>query len=98
MVRASYPPRDICVVWVGGEAYAIEDTCSHGEASLSRGRVRGYSIACPAHGYVFSLLTGERSAPRIAGESLCNRQKRYITRVEGEEVVILEPSPVELIP
>lgn len=42
-----------------GEIRAINDTCSHGEISLSEGFVDGETIECWAHGAKFSLETGE---------------------------------------
>ena len=41
-----------------GEIRAINDTCSHGEISLSEGFVDGETIECWAHGAKFSLETG----------------------------------------
>lgn len=42
-----------------GEVKAINDTCSHGEISLSEGFVDNDTIECWAHGAKFSLTTGE---------------------------------------
>jgi 3-phenylpropionate/trans-cinnamate dioxygenase ferredoxin subunit len=41
-----------------GDIRAINDTCSHGEISLSEGFVDGETIECWAHGAKFSLETG----------------------------------------
>ena len=41
-----------------GDVRAINDTCSHGEISLSEGFVDGETIECWAHGAKFSLETG----------------------------------------
>ncbi len=51
----------ICVVRVGDDFYAVADTCSHAEFSLSEGEVwpDECEIECPKHGAMFSLLTGE---------------------------------------
>jgi 3-phenylpropionate/trans-cinnamate dioxygenase ferredoxin subunit len=51
----------VCVVHVGDEWFAIGDTCSHAEYSLSEGDVWGdeCEIECPKHGAMFSLRTGE---------------------------------------
>ncbi len=38
--------------------YAIGDTCTHGEISLSEGFVEGQTLECWAHGSQFSLTTG----------------------------------------
>jgi len=44
-----------------GDIFAIGDTCSHGEISLSEGFVEEDTLECWAHGSKFSLTTG---APR----------------------------------
>ncbi len=42
-----------------GNLFAIGDTCSHAEISLSEGDVEGQTIECWAHGSSFDLHTGE---------------------------------------
>lgn len=39
--------------------FAIADTCSHAEASLSEGQVMGCRVACPLHGALFDIKSGE---------------------------------------
>ncbi|WP_022880736.1 non-heme iron oxygenase ferredoxin subunit [Gryllotalpicola ginsengisoli] len=39
--------------------YAIGDTCTHGDISLSEGFVEGQTIECWAHGSQFSLTSGK---------------------------------------
>ena len=43
---------------VKGTYYAIGDTCTHGEISLSEGFVEDETLECWAHGSQFSLVTG----------------------------------------
>lgn len=50
----------IALVRIGDDVYAIGDTCSHADASLSEGDVDeqdGY-IECHLHGAVFDVRTG----------------------------------------
>ncbi len=42
-----------------GEIFAIGDTCTHGDVSLSEGFIEDDTIECWAHGSHFSLRTGE---------------------------------------
>lgn len=42
-----------------GEVFAIGDTCTHGDISLSEGFVEGDTLECWAHGSMFSLKTGK---------------------------------------
>jgi 3-phenylpropionate/trans-cinnamate dioxygenase ferredoxin subunit len=51
----------VAIFNVDGEFYALDDTCSHAEASLSEGEldVDSCTIECPLHGSCFDLRTGE---------------------------------------
>jgi len=53
--------RPVAVVRIGDDVYAIGDTCSHAEVSLSEGEVScdDKEIECWKHGSTFSLVTGE---------------------------------------
>jgi 3-phenylpropionate/trans-cinnamate dioxygenase ferredoxin subunit len=53
----------VAVVRIGDRVYAIGDTCSHGQVSLSEGEVLpdALEIECWKHGSAFSLETGEPS-------------------------------------
>ena len=42
-----------------GEYYALDDICSHAEASLSEGDVYDCKVECPLHGAEFDLKTGD---------------------------------------
>ena len=58
-VRLEKNGKFICVTKVDDEVFAIDDTCSHAEASLSEGEVSGQKIECWLHGAEFDLRTGE---------------------------------------
>lgn len=45
-----------------GNCYAIGDTCSHADISLSEGFVEGKAVECWAHGARFDLKTGQALA------------------------------------
>jgi 3-phenylpropionate/trans-cinnamate dioxygenase ferredoxin subunit len=51
----------IAIFNVNGTFYAVDDTCSHAEASLSEGDLDPdrCAIECPLHGSSFDLRTGE---------------------------------------
>jgi 3-phenylpropionate/trans-cinnamate dioxygenase ferredoxin component len=42
-----------------GTVYALGDTCTHGDISLSEGFVEDDSLECWAHGSKFELATGK---------------------------------------
>ncbi|MCU1360561.1 MAG: non-heme iron oxygenase ferredoxin subunit [Ilumatobacteraceae bacterium] len=51
----------VAVVRIADDIYAIGDTCSHAEVSLSEGELLcdDLELECWKHGSSFSLLTGE---------------------------------------
>jgi nitrite reductase/ring-hydroxylating ferredoxin subunit len=61
MVAFDVGGRRVMIANVQGEYYAICDTCSHAEASLSEGylHVGDCTVECPLHNAVFDLKTGE---------------------------------------
>jgi 3-phenylpropionate/trans-cinnamate dioxygenase ferredoxin subunit len=46
-----------------GEVFAIDDTCTHQDASLADGWVEGCAVECPLHASTFDLRTGQVDAP-----------------------------------
>ncbi|MCL2584210.1 MAG: bifunctional 3-phenylpropionate/cinnamic acid dioxygenase ferredoxin subunit [Streptosporangiales bacterium] len=47
----------------GGTLYAIDDTCTHQDASLADGWVEECAVECPLHASCFDLRTGQASGP-----------------------------------
>lgn len=63
-VRVELDGTPVAVFNVEGSFYAIADTCSHEEASLSEGYLDEDVVECPKHGAMFHVPTGEvRSLP-----------------------------------
>lgn len=50
--------RTVAVAVVDGQVYAVDDTCTHAQCSLSQGEVEGRSVVCPCHAGTFDLATG----------------------------------------
>lgn len=88
----SYQGINIAVFNADGEFYAIGDTCTHAEASLSEGDffedIRGWVVECPLHGSQFDVTTGEAISLPATGNS-----GDYATKVE-DGVVYINPNPV----
>ena len=57
--RVEVGGRTIAVFRIGDGFYALEDRCSHADASLAEGDLYGRRVECPLHGAEFDLLTGE---------------------------------------
>jgi 3-phenylpropionate/trans-cinnamate dioxygenase ferredoxin subunit len=49
---------DIAVFYSNGEYRALDDTCTHENASLAEGWIEGDEVECPIHSAKFSLCTG----------------------------------------
>ncbi|CAM03781.1 3-phenylpropionate/trans-cinnamate dioxygenase ferredoxin subunit [Saccharopolyspora erythraea NRRL 2338] len=49
----------VAVFNADGEFYAVDDTCTHQDASLSEGFLEGCFVECPLHAAFFDLRTGQ---------------------------------------
>ena len=52
----------LCVFLFEGQYFVIDDTCTHGAASLSDGEVFGDEVECPFHQGAFNFRTGAPTA------------------------------------
>jgi nitrite reductase/ring-hydroxylating ferredoxin subunit len=93
LVRLEYPPWHVLVAWVDGAPRAIEDSCNHAGASLVKGSREGDRVVCPLHGYVFDIATGVLVAP----EGLCENQRCFVSRIEGDDVVVYDPFELRIL-
>ena len=75
----------VCVARVGEEVFAVADTCSHSEASLSEGEVSGFKIECWLHGAEFDLRTGEALTPPAT-----QAHQKFNVKRNGNQVVVTE--------
>lgn len=48
---------------LGGNFYATDDLCTHGNASLAEGDIEGDEIVCPFHEGSFDIRSGEAVGP-----------------------------------
>lgn len=75
--------KKIALFHIEGGFYAIDDTCSHAEASLSEGTIEGACVLCPLHGARFDIKTGRAlSLPAWAPV------ETYEVRVEGDDILV----------
>ena len=71
-----------------GDVYAIDDTCTHAEVSLSEGDIDGCEIECWAHGSRFDLRTGEpHELPAMTPVNT------YPVRVDGDDILVDVDAP-----
>ena len=75
--------RELALYNVGGEFYAIENSCPHKGAPLADGSLCGHQVECDWHGWRFDVRTGAcTSRPGQAVES-------YEVRVEDGWIKIV---------
>jgi 3-phenylpropionate/trans-cinnamate dioxygenase ferredoxin subunit len=53
----------VAVFNADGDLYAIDDTCTHQNASLSEGWLEGCLVECPLHEASFDLRNGRPTGP-----------------------------------
>jgi 3-phenylpropionate/trans-cinnamate dioxygenase ferredoxin subunit len=73
----------ITVVRSDGEVYAIHDTCSHANVSLSEGDVEDTTIECWLHGSRFDLRSGKPT-----GLPATKPVPVYPVKIEGGDVFV----------
>jgi 3-phenylpropionate/trans-cinnamate dioxygenase ferredoxin subunit len=82
-VKVEKDGKTICVARVGDDVFAIDDTCSHSDASLSEGDVTDFKIECWLHGAEFDLRTGEALTPPAVAPL-----RTYGVHVDGDSVTV----------
>lgn len=82
--KISNEGKDILVVNIDGQFYAVDDTCTHMGASLSEGSLEGSTVICGWHGAQFDCKTGklEKFPAKI------NDLKSYNVSIESDNVFV----------
>lgn len=83
MKRIDVAGQPVLLANVGGRFCATADACTHEDASLSAGSLRGELVRCPLHGSRFNVCTG-----KVMDEPAEADLKTYRVRVEGDRVLI----------
>jgi len=83
MMQVVVGDRCILLANVDGRYYAADDTCTHEDASLSAGSLRGVFVKCPLHGSRFNVRTG-----RVMEEPAEEDLKTYAVRAEGGSIFV----------
>ncbi len=78
----------VCLINLDGAYHAIDDTCTHADASLSDGTIEGDILECPLHGGCFDIRTGAPAAMPVVTPI-----EVYRVRVVGDtvQVALIEP-------
>lgn len=73
----------VCLINLEGEIFALNDICTHEEASLADGTIIGDEIECPLHGGAFFIRTGEPAAMPVVVAT-----EKYKVRIEGDDLQV----------
>lgn len=74
--------REILLVNVKGNIFAVENECPHQGSQMNAAIVRDGFISCPRHGYRFSLTDG--SCAEHPGLEL----KTFPVKLEGDDIFV----------
>jgi 3-phenylpropionate/trans-cinnamate dioxygenase ferredoxin subunit len=83
LLRADCNGRRLCLAYVDGKIYAVDDMCTHEDASLSKGSLHGECVKCPLHGSRFDLNTG-KAIDEPAELALMT----YEVRIDGDDIKV----------
>jgi nitrite reductase/ring-hydroxylating ferredoxin subunit len=74
--------RTIAIFNIGGQFYALDNTCTHRGGPLAEGFVdqNNLTVQCPWHGWTYSLASGDSPFNPMA------KVESFEVRVEGEEI------------
>jgi 3-phenylpropionate/trans-cinnamate dioxygenase ferredoxin subunit len=88
----SYPVGDkqVLVVNLEGQYYALNGKCTHAGGDLSNGKLDGKVVICPRHGARFDVTSGECvQGPRIGIFSpKIKNEQTYRVLIEGTAVKV----------
>ena len=72
----------IALANVGGQFYALSNTCLHRGGPLGQGSLQGNMVPCPWHGWTFDVTSGKVSGSQSVGVD------RYSVELRGEDVYV----------
>ena len=82
--------KEILIVNVGGNYYAIGNRCTHAGGNLSNGYLEGTIVTCPKHGSKFDVITGKAIlGPKIVFVRLKTKDEpKFEVNVEGKSILL----------
>ena len=73
----------IVLVRVGDAVHACGDVCPHRGGWLSEGKLSGLRLACPLHGWIFDIRSGQCLFPGRGAHV-----PSYHVRIDGDSVFV----------
>ena len=71
----------LALAYVDGKVFAVDDMCTHEDASLSKGSLHGECVKCPLHGSRFDLNTGA-----ALDDPAEDPVRTYPVKIEGDDI------------
>ena len=84
MFRAKLNNDFILLANINNEIFAIDDVCTHEDASLYKGALKGFCVECPLHGSHFDFRTGKPD-----GNPATEAVNTYQIEIKNDEIFIL---------
>lgn len=83
MVRVKSAGHTILLANIDENVYAVDDMCTHEDASLAKGSLHGDCVKCPLHGSRFNLKTGE-----AVDEPAEDKLNTYAVKIDGNDILV----------
>src|SRR5574341_1910007 len=74
---------EVAIANVGGEFFAISNTCTHRGGPLGEGILTGDVVECPFHAGQFNVRTGE-----VVAQPPTEPVQTYRVKVDGDDVSV----------
>ena len=90
MKKITHNGKDILIVNIGENYFAMTNTCTHAGGDLSKGVLDGKIVKCPKHGSRFDVTTGKLiSGPKILFLTLkVKDESSFPVKIDGNDVLI----------
>jgi 3-phenylpropionate/trans-cinnamate dioxygenase ferredoxin subunit len=90
MKKVSFENTPVVLANIGGEFYAMDDTCPHMGGSLSAGKLEGANVVCPRHGATFDVRTGKavKNGKLLFFTAKVQDRKSYPVKIVGADVML----------
>lgn len=88
--KVSLKDKEILLVNVQNNYYAVDNSCPHMGGSLYEGKLDGANIICPKHGSVFDTKTGKvvEAGRLFLLKVKVKDLKTYALKIEGSDILI----------
>lgn len=71
----------ISLFLVEDKVYALDDRCTHGNASLSEGELYGFEIECPLHAGAFDIRNGKALCAPLTRDTRSHEVRQHENRI-----------------